>query len=112
MAETARVTVEVEEDGTNITITGSGELDLTNAQELRDPLSIAAATAENVTIDLRAAAFIDTAILECLARAAKTMLGRNKRLKVIAAENSHPLYVLETVGFAALMDIVVEPSNP
>lgn len=89
-----------------VIIVGRGELDLSNAEELKLALQDASKTAENLTVDIRIAEFIDTAILEYLARAATDMLRRGKRLQVLVSAGSHPLYVLKTVGFLELMDIV------
>jgi anti-anti-sigma factor len=101
--------IRIDRDEENVTISGSGALDLSNADEFRRGLSSASSVAQHVTVDLRSATFIDTAILEYLARAAKAMLDRGKRLKVMVAENGHPQYVLETVGFPEIMDIEVVP---
>jgi len=99
----AEITISAE--GSTVTIKGAGSLDLTNAQRFREGLVSASASAEEVVVDLRSAVFIDTAILEYIARGAKTMLDRGKQLKVLVRDNSHPQYVLKTVGFEELMDI-------
>jgi anti-anti-sigma factor len=100
--------IDVIENGSETTVRGTGALDLSNAQELKKGLDSATSSADSVVVDLRSAVFIDTAILECLARAGKRMMERNKRLKVVTLEHSHPLRVLRTVGFSALMDIVAD----
>lgn len=105
MIETAEISVIRE--GEKVTVTGAGALDLTNAQRFREGIVTASLTADDVVADLRGAIFIDTAILEYLAKAAKAMLSRGKRLKVVVSEKSHPLRVLRTVGFGELMDIEV-----
>lgn len=109
MAETA--SVEVIRDDTRVTVVGSGALDLTNAQRFRDELLAAAESSDDVLVDLKGASFIDTAVLEYLARAAKLLQRRHKRLTVDVREDTHPVHVLRVVGFGAVMDIVVAPSK-
>jgi len=99
-------TIVVESNSLGVIIKGRGELDLSNADELRLALHDASKSAENLAVDIRTVGFIDTAILEYLARAATDMLKRGKRLKVLVSAGSHPLHVLKTVGFPDLMDIV------
>lgn len=106
MDESAWVTVEGNDR--DAAIVGGGALDLTNSSELWEKLSHASQTADSVVVDLTPAVFIDTAVLEYLAKASKTMLRRNKRLKVVATKDKQPLYVLQIVGFDSLMDIVVD----
>lgn len=100
--------IEIVEDDTQVTVVGSGSLDLTNSKEFHDGLRKASENVDNVTVDLRNADFIDTAIVQDLARAGVVMLKRNLRLKVIARENAYPLRVLRISGFEAIMDIEVE----
>ncbi len=109
MAETTNTLVE--SDGANVTIVGIGSLDLTNAQRFREELARASETANSVTVDLTRSNFIDTAILEYLARAARMMLKRDRRLKVVVADATHPQHVLRIVGFAAVMDIETAPNQ-
>jgi anti-anti-sigma factor len=103
--------INVTRNGPEVIVKGTGALDLSNAKELRLALDGATMSAESVVVDLRSAVFIDTAILECLARAGKAMIERGKRLKILTSELSHPLRVLRTVGFSALVDIVAEPAE-
>ncbi|MCC6446702.1 MAG: STAS domain-containing protein [Armatimonadetes bacterium] len=103
----AAAAIKVTAENGNITIMGSGMLDLTNTEELRDGLARAAETAAHITVDLREAIFIDTAVLEYLARTRVALGDDSCRLKVLVAPDCQPLYVLETVGFTGLMDVVV-----
>lgn len=104
--------VEVTGDKSSVTVIGRGMLDITNTQELRRGLEWASGSADNVVLDLSAAEFIDTAVLEYIARSGKILLGRDKRLKVIVMNQSHPLRVLKIVGFGDLVDIeVVQPAG-
>ncbi|MEN6372318.1 MAG: STAS domain-containing protein [Armatimonadota bacterium] len=101
-------TIIVEGNSSEVTVTGYGELDLSNAGELGRALRDASETTESLAVDIRPATFIDTAVLEYIARAAATMLNRGRRLRVLTQKNSHPLYVLKTAGFQELVDIVID----
>ncbi|MCL5102846.1 MAG: STAS domain-containing protein [Armatimonadetes bacterium] len=98
-------------DGSTATITAGGALDLTNSAEFSEGLKNASETADSVVVDLRPAFFVDTAVIQDLARAAKVLLGRDRRLKVIVTEEGYPLRVLRIVGFTVLMDIEIEPAD-
>jgi anti-anti-sigma regulatory factor len=103
--------IEVRDNGGEVTIIGSGMLDLTNSGELHEGLKAASQTAEKVDVDLAGADFIDTQVVQDLATAAVTLLKRDKRLNVIVREEAYPLRVLEISGFRQIMDIKVEPAN-
>lgn len=109
MSETAKITIAADESG--VTIVTAGALDLTNTQSLSDELQRAAASLDNVVVDMRPAVFIDTAVLTYLAKAAKTLRSRGENLQVIVRQGSHPHRVLETVGFGDVMNILVESSS-
>ncbi len=102
---TDRATIELSRDGESVTVVGSGELDLSISRELDTILSQASSSTHDVTIDLRGAIFIDSAILASLVKVGKVLKRDDARLKVIVTPGSHPQYVLRTVGFGALMDI-------
>jgi len=108
MTDTAEITVCG--DDHDVVIACSGALDLGNTEPLKEGIVRSSAVAEALAVDLRHAEFIDTAVLEHLARGAKAMANRGKRFKVIALAGSHPLRVLRTVGFDAMMDLVVAPA--
>jgi len=105
VSEAADVTIA--KHGDDVTITCAGALDFTNTSEFSRELRSAAVAADSVTVDLRGASFIDTAVLECLARAGKAMMDRRKTLGVVCAENSHPLRVLRISGFEQLLEIQI-----
>ncbi len=107
MVETAQISVAG--DDTQVTINAGGTLDLTNSAKLHDGLRQAAVSAEQVTVDIRSADFIDTQVVQDLARAAVTMLKRGKRLKVIASETGYPLRVIRISGFENIMDVELVP---
>lgn len=106
MDDTARIDVKADEK--RAIITGGGALDLTNTREFHDGLKGASGSLDDVTVDLREACFIDTAVVQDLARAAVAMLKRGARLKVRAQEGGHPLRVLRISGLQSIMDFEVE----
>lgn len=109
MNDNAKISVTTNDS--TVEITGVGALDLYSSDEFGDALKQAAITAENVVVDLRGATYIDTAIIADIAIAGNKMLGRGKRLRVLLTQGTHPLRVLETVGFSALVEMVVETAN-
>jgi anti-anti-sigma regulatory factor len=111
MNDASDVSVANNGDDNSVVITGSGILDLTNTDKLRRVLEDAAASKQEVTVDFRAAVFIDSAVLQYLGSAGRRMLKDDRRLKVMVIEDSHPHYVLTTVGFSALMSIEAEPAS-
>ena len=106
MDDTAQISVV--RDDIRAVITGGGTLDLTNSRQFHDELQTAAERLEDVTVDLREAFFIDTAVVQDLARAAVMLLKRGARLKVLARETAYPLRVLRISGLEHIMDFVVE----
>ncbi|MCC6442471.1 MAG: STAS domain-containing protein [Armatimonadetes bacterium] len=97
-------------DGTVI-IEGRDALNYANSDALRDGLADAAASASKVIVDFRKAYFIDSAILEYLARTVRTMRETGGTLDIRVADKSQPLYILEVVGFPVLMKINVYASE-
>ena len=105
MTEQAKVAIS--RDGDAITVVGSGSLDLYSADEFGAALKEATGSAKSVVVDFTPAYYIDTAILNCLVVAARQLLPAKGRLKVLVAEGGHPQYVLKTVRFDTIMDLVV-----
>ena len=108
---TDSASISVVREGNEVVISGGGTLDLTNYQEFHDGLKSTSTEADSLTVDLRAADFIDTAVVQDLARAAVTLLERGKRLKVLVSETKYPLRVIQISGFEQIMDVVVEPDE-
>lgn len=106
MSETAYTSVVRKDDA--VTIVGGGTLDLTNYQEFHEAIKNASRTEDDLTIDIRTADFIDTAVVQDLAKAALTLLKRGKRLKVLASDERYPIRVLKISGFQAIMDMESE----
>lgn len=105
MTESASIELSITDDVA--TVITRGELDLHDGDELANALRVARESADTVVVDLQEATFIDSAILAKLLEATNALLKGGRRLRVLATEGSHPLYVLRTVGFEAIMDIVV-----
>ncbi len=93
---------------TYLTVTAEGTLTFINATEFGEKLRDASLTAESVVVDMRPAAFIDTQIVQDLGRAAVTLLGRDRRLRVLVLESAYPRRVLKISGYEAIMDIETE----
>lgn len=91
-----------------VVIRGDAIADLTNSSRFSNQLKLAALAGEHVVVDLRNTRFIDTRIVHDLATAAITLLRRDKRLKVLTAEKTHPLRVLRISDFWSIMDISIE----
>lgn len=106
MDDTAQISISCDEK--SAVVTGSGTLDLTNSKELHDELQRVSQILDDVTVDLREAFFIDTAVVQDMARAAVVLLKRGARLKVMARETAYPLRVLRISGLESIMDFVVE----
>jgi len=106
MNDTAEIRVVA--DDKSAVVTGGGTLDLTNSQEFHDGLAKVSADLNDVTVDLRDAFFIDTAVVQDMARAAVAMMKRGARLKVRARAAAYPLRVLRISGLESIMDFVVE----
>lgn len=108
MDKQSQITISTSEDA--VTIIGGGSLDLTNSAEFHKGLREAALSANGVVVDMSRAVFIDTAIVQDLAMAAVTLIGRGKRLKVVVSETAYPRRVIKISGIDTLMDIEVVSS--
>ncbi|MDO9537726.1 MAG: STAS domain-containing protein [Thermoplasmata archaeon] len=92
-------------------ITGVGELNLYIVEPFERALSNAVTSGNDIVVDYRQASFIDTAFVAALVPPALAMLERGRRLKVLVTEGEYPQYVLKTVCFGDLMDIVAEEGS-
>ena len=106
MTRTAQISMV--QDGDIVTVIGGGTLDITNCQEFSEKLKQASKTAESLIVDLRPADFIDTQVVQDLARAGVTLIERGKRLKVLTCKVKYPLRVIQISGFEKIMDVEVE----
>lgn len=100
--------ISVMEDGDTITVLGGGTLDLTNCSEFSKSLKEASRSANHVVVDLRQADFIDTQIVQDIARAAVTLMEKGDRLTVMASERKYPLRVIKISGFEGILNLLVE----
>ena len=105
---TQQAQVSITNDRRKAIITGGGILDFTNSAQFHNGLKEASLNADAVIVDLQAVEFIDTAIVQDLAKAAVTLLKRDIRLQVIVTESGYPLKVLKVSGFGSIMDIEIE----
>ena len=87
--------IKIAEDDGKVTITCSGIIDITNCEEFSKRTKEASLTAEEITIDFRTADFIDTQIVHDIARAAVTLLKRNKKLNVIVRKGSQHFWIVQ-----------------
>jgi anti-anti-sigma factor len=88
-------------------VQAGGELDLSNAGDLRTLLESAVSQGQgDVVLDITEAAYIDSAILQELVRAFNLLSGENRRFVVLAKEGAQPWQVLHTVQFNTIMKIV------
>lgn len=110
MVEPEKVKVAYTDD--KATVIGLGELDLYYISQFDKALTDAVSSNKSVVVDLTGATFIDSAILQSIIKHGKTIFNRGDRLKILVTSGSHPEFVLETVGFSIIVDIVsVEPEG-
>lgn len=100
--------ISISESSESFTVTGTGELDLKIAQQFKDALERGTRSSSQLAVDFRKSYYIDTAILQALVDTQRILSKKNSRLRVVVLAGSHPDYVLKTVGFSEVMDIVVE----
>jgi anti-anti-sigma regulatory factor len=90
------------------TIVGTGQLDSGIVEEFEKALDEGRLTLMPLRIDFRTADYIDSAILQAIAHTANLLAGRGQRLRIMVSSGSQPEYVLRTVGFGEVMDIIAE----
>lgn len=91
--------------GRTAVITAAGEIDLTNAQGLRDALlSALNAGALGLVVDLTAATFLDSAGVTALVRAARRATATEATLR-LAVTSSSVLRVIDLVGIGTLIEV-------
>lgn len=101
-------TLDVKNVDNEVTITATGALDLHNSKAFHDALLEAAQSADGVVVDFRSVVYIDTAVLAHLCAASNKMLARDKRIKLLLRDHTHPLRTIQITGFAAVLDAVVD----
>ena len=91
--------------GRTVVVTVAGEIDLTNAESLRDALlSALNAGALGLVVDMAATTFIDSAGVTALVRASRRAAATDTTLR-LAATAPAVLRVLNLVGIDQLIDI-------
>jgi anti-anti-sigma factor len=110
MTDSSSITVSRESETT--TVTGAGSLDLRTAGDLQHALKGVTDSEDLLVVDFQAVSYVDTAIVAALVVAAKTLSRKNRRVKLLVTDGSHPQYVLNIMGLDTLIDMVVaEKSN-
>lgn len=104
-------TLEVKNVNGEVTITATGALDLHNAKPFRDAVIEAAESADGVVVDFREVFYIDTAVLAHLCAAANKMIARNRRLKLLLKDHTHPRRTIQITGFSAVLDAIVDDAG-
>jgi anti-anti-sigma factor len=91
--------------GRTVVVTAAGEVDLTNAEGLRDALlSALNSGALGLVVDLTATTFIDSAGVTALARASRRAASTEATLR-LAATTAPVLRVLNLVGIDQLIQV-------
>ena len=108
MIDTVSVNTQ-QDESIAVTIDGIGTLDFSNYSDFRDKLESMSRESDRVIVDLRKADFIDTAVIQSLAKAAIALINRESRLVVLVEKTAYPYEVLKLSGFKQIMDIEVGP---
>jgi anti-anti-sigma factor len=111
MSDPAALTVE-SEDG-NIVVYLSGEIDVSNAENLETEIRRAIVDADNIVIDLQAVEFLDSSGLRLLKRLSVGATEANANFAVVAPPNSVARSVIEIVSMSdelAVQDALQPPS--
>ncbi|GAA3159418.1 STAS domain-containing protein [Blastococcus jejuensis] len=83
------ISIDVADLGAGVTVTAAGEVDSTSAPALRERLdALLDGGAQEITIDLAAVTFLDSAGLCVLAAAYRRASGQDVRLRVLAASRA------------------------
>lgn len=89
-------------------VEAQGEVDLTTAPQLREPLMAAATTTgyTDVIVDLREVDFIDSAGLALLVEARKKLVAEKRTLHVLLTPGRQPERVLKLGRFDTIMSLI------
>jgi len=92
-------------DGTALVIVG-GEVDISTIAQFRRAIEqVEESDPSEISVDLCAVNFIDTAGLAELLLIGKRMKSRDRPLRIIVTESGQPDYVLRTSGLDMILDI-------
>lgn len=100
--------VAVSQDAADATVTCVGELDLGIVMELDIAIAGALDTSKPVVVDLREAAFIDTAVIAVLAKFGKAARNMKRPFKTLVAAGTHPQTVLRLAGFEEMIFVEID----
>ena len=89
-------------DGNAATVSATGEIDLSNVDELRSAVTEAAADVEKLLLDLTEVEFIDSAGLGGLLELRSTLRSRNVTLEISAGEGPVK-QAMEITGLSELL---------
>lgn len=104
--------IKVSQSGSTSLITAAGELDLRNSKEFKQALEYGAQHSELVTVDLRRAEYVDSAILQAIIEVYSALRKKDGNMRLLVQADSHPAHVLKTVGFDDLIEVVVDTTAP
>lgn len=97
------ISIDVADLGAGVTVTAAGEVDSTSAPVLRERLdALLDGGAQEITIDLAAVTFLDSAGLCVLAAAYRRASGQDVRLRVLAASRA----VIRPLQITGLWDLL------
>ncbi|RKQ84947.1 anti-sigma B factor antagonist [Solirubrobacter pauli] len=80
------LTISVSRDGTTVTVTAAGEIDLSTVGELRAAVTEAAEECDLLRLDLSDVDFIDSTGLGVLLELRSTLRARNVTLEIVAGD--------------------------
>lgn len=80
------LTISVSRDGTTVTVTAAGEIDLSTVGELRAAVTEAAEACDRLRLDLSDVDFIDSTGLGVLLELRSTLRARNITLEIVAGD--------------------------
>lgn len=99
--------MQIVQKGDRAVVEAQGELDLSNAQELRNLLDQAMnSNSGDVVLDLTHSLYIDSAVLQELIRAHNILSKQDRQFIVLARSDSQPGQVLHTVMFHTIMAVL------
>lgn len=98
--------IDVEHDGAGgVLVTVAGEIDLSNADQLRKDLDAAVIDAHAVVVDLTAVDYLDSQGVQLLYATARRLAGRGAELAVVSPTDSVVGEVLAVAGLDHLVPV-------
>jgi anti-anti-sigma factor len=100
-----RPQMQMDNDDGRVVVRLSGEIDLSNVDDLEAEIGGAIAEAQNVVVDLTEIEFIDSRGLRLLKRVSMAVAGREGTLLVVAPASSVARSVLDMTGLSQELDV-------